>query len=108
MSEARIEVERERLEQTIIVMGERLEHLIGVEQEQLEQPIGVFREVITIMMIGDLPAYMGQTTVDPDFVGITLPTRNTSVYSNIDVNAIQVESVSNQSGGNTVYIGGII
>lgn len=107
MSEARIHVEREQQEQTIIVTGERPEHLIGVEQEQLERPIDVLREAITIMM-GDLPVYEGQTTVDPDFVGVRLPTRNTSVYSDIDVNAIQVESVINQGGGNTVYIGGII
>lgn len=107
MSETRIQVERENLERTIIVTGERPEHLIGVEQERLERTIDVIREALTIMM-GDLPAYTGATVVDPDFVGITLPTRNTSVYSDIGVNAIQVESVGNQSGGNTVYIGGII
>ena len=107
MSEARIQVSRENLEQMIVVRNERPENLIGVEQEQLERPIDVIREALTIMM-GDLPVYRGQTVVDPDFVGITLPTRNTSVYSDIDVNAIQVESVINQGGGNTVYIGGII
>lgn len=106
MSEARIQVEREQLEQTIIVTGERPEHLIGVEQEQIERTVDVVREAITIM-VGDLPAYTGQTTVDPDFVGVTLLTRNKSVYSDIDVNAIQVDSVINQGGGNTVYIGGI-
>lgn len=107
MNEARIQVEREQQERTIIVTGERPEHLIGVEQEQLERVITVVQEALTIM-IGDLPAYAGATSVDPDFVGVTLPTRNTSVYSDIGVNAIQVESVLNHGGGNTVYIGGII
>lgn len=107
MSEAQIQVERENAEQTIAVMYERPEHLIGVEQEQLETPIDVIRESLTIT-VGDLPTYTGATAVDPDFVGVTLPTRNTSVYSDIDVNAIQVETVSNPSGGDTVYIGGII
>lgn len=107
MSEAQIQVERENTERTILVTGERNEHLIGVEQEQIERTVDVIQEAVTIMM-GDLPTYTGATSVDPDFIGVTLATRNTSVYSNIDVNAIQVESVSNQSGGNTVYIGGIL
>lgn len=106
MMESRIEVQRENVEQSINVVNERFEPLIDVTMENIEQTIDIIRESLTIT-IGGLPRYLGPTEVNPNFEGIILPTRNTSVYSNIDVNAIQVESVSNPSGGNTVYIGGI-
>lgn len=54
------------------------------------------------------PTYTGATTVDPDFNGIVLETAQKTVLSDITVNPIQVESVSNPQGGRTVYIGGII
>ena len=56
----------------------------------------------------DAPTYQGQTTVNPDFEGTVLETAQKIVLSNITVNPIQVESVSNPTGGRTVYIGGII
>ena len=56
----------------------------------------------------DAPTYTGQTTVDPDFEGTVLETAQKIMLSNITVNPIQVESVSNPMGGRTVYIGGII
>lgn len=52
--------------------------------------------------------YTGETVVDPDFVGKVLNTRQKLLTSDISVNPIQVEEVSNISGGVTVYIGGII
>lgn len=56
----------------------------------------------------DTPTYQGQTTVDPDFNGTVLETARKIVLTDITVNPIQVESVSNPAGGRTVYIGGII
>jgi len=56
----------------------------------------------------DAPTYQGQTVVNPDFNGTVLETAQKIVLSNITVNPIQVESVSNPMGGRTVYIGGII
>ena len=56
----------------------------------------------------DAPVYTGETTVNPDFIGKVLQTAQKTVTSNITVNPIQVESVSNIQGGRTVYIGGII
>ncbi len=56
----------------------------------------------------DAPTYTGQTVVDPDFESIVLETAHKIVLSDITVNPIQVESVSNPQGGRTVYIGGII
>ena len=52
--------------------------------------------------------YTGETVVNPDFVGKVLNTKRKLVTSDISVNPIQVEEVSNTSGGVTVYIGGII
>lgn len=52
--------------------------------------------------------YTGETVVNPDFVGKVLNTRQKLLTSDISVNPIQVEEVSNTSGGVTVYIGGII
>lgn len=55
---------------------------------------------------GDI--YTGETTVTPNFNSATLYTANKLLMDNITVNPIQVENVSNLSGGITVYIGGII
>lgn len=57
-------------------------------------------------IIGDV--YDGETAVDPDFVGIVLPTKYKAMADDVTVNPIQVAEVSNLSGGKTVYIGGII
>ena len=56
----------------------------------------------------DAPIYTGATEVNPDFDGIVLETAQKIALSDITVNPIQVESVSNIQGGRTVYIGGII
>lgn len=64
--------------------------------------------VVTKVVQHDLPVYTGETTVDPDFDGTVLMTAQKVVNQNITINPIQVESVSNPTGGRTVYIGGII
>ena len=64
--------------------------------------------IVTKVIGQDLPTYTGATEVDPDFDGVTLQTANKVLVNNITVNPIKVESVSNLSGGRTVYIGGII
>lgn len=64
--------------------------------------------IVTKVVEHDLPVYTGETTVNPDFVGTVLMTAQKVVAQNITVNPIQVESVSNPTGGKTVYIGGII
>lgn len=56
--------------------------------------------------VGGLP-YEGEYNVDPSFEVQTLETRNRLIDRNINVNKIDVSYVGNQSGGNTVYIGGI-
>ena len=55
-----------------------------------------------------IPAYTGAYSVDPSFETQTLATANKRMTADVDVNAIEVASVSNPQGGNTVYIAGII
>lgn len=52
--------------------------------------------------------YEGPYTVDPDFEGQILDTNRKVMTDDVTVNAIEVQRVSNLSGGVTVYIGGII
>lgn len=52
--------------------------------------------------------YMGSYSVNPSFETQTLETANKRMTADLDVNAIEVASVSNPQGGNTVYIAGII
>lgn len=72
--------------------------------------IEAFGEIGNPVYIYDITpdVYTGETTVDPDFDGITLGTAYKLVTNDITVRPIQVEQVSNLSGGITVYIGGII
>ena len=51
--------------------------------------------------------YEGEYLVNPDFIGITLPTKDRVLNKDVTVNPIEVSRVSNPSGGTTVYIGGI-
>lgn len=51
--------------------------------------------------------YEGEYEVQPSFEVQTLPTAHKLLANNLTVDAIEVSTVSNLSGGNTVYIGGI-
>lgn len=55
---------------------------------------------------GDI--YEGPYTINPAFRRITLSTKNKILTENINVTPIDVQRVSNLSGGKTVYIGGVI
>ena len=52
--------------------------------------------------------YDGEYEVTPDFDGRTLETKSKTMREDIVVNPIQVSYTSDLSGGNTVYIGGLI
>lgn len=56
----------------------------------------------------DTDVYEEEFEVSPDFEGTTLETAHKFLTNDIVVHPIQVEKVSNLSGGVTVYIGGII
>lgn len=87
-----------RIGDTVVLDGD-LSLLIPVDGES---------GIVTKVIGQDLPTYTGVTEVDPDFDGVTLQTADKVLVNNITVNPIKVESVSNLSGGRTVYIGGII
>ena len=52
--------------------------------------------------------YDGEYVVSPDFEGSILETKDKLLRQDVTVNPIEVQTVSNLSGGKTVYIGGII
>lgn len=61
-----------------------------------------------IVPIGDIPAYTGEYDVDPKFTAQKLATNGKKMLDDVTVEAIEVQRVSNTSGGRTVYIGGLI
>lgn len=50
--------------------------------------------------------YEGDYNITPTFEKQTLPTDNRILTENMTVEAIRVVKVSNESGGNTIIIGG--
>lgn len=56
----------------------------------------------------DIEIYRGDYIVEPDFTEQVLATKNKMLTDNVKVSAIEVQRVSNTSGGRTVYIGGLI
>jgi hypothetical protein len=71
-----------------------------------EEYILTIEPAVIVSVGGDL--YTGDYTVNPDFSGKTLETKNKTMDENVIVKPIEVTRVSNPSGGTTVYIGGII
>ena len=61
-----------------------------------------------IVPIDTLPAYTGAYDVDPKFEAQKLATNGKKMLDDVTVEAIEVQRVSNTSGGRTVYIGGLI
>ena len=61
-----------------------------------------------IVPTGDLPAYTGAYNIDPKFTAQKLATNGKKMLDDVTVEAIEVQRVSNTSGGRTVYIGGLI
>lgn len=55
-----------------------------------------------------IEVYRGAYLVEPDFMEQTLYTKDKKMLNDVTVKAIEVQRVSNTSGGRTVYIGGLI
>ena len=87
-----------------MISVEVLEELVEVVAAEDLVEVSVGSE--TVVMAGEV--YQGPYTVYPDFVGVTLPTQGKNMREDVTVNAIEVQRVSNPTGGKTVYIGGII
>lgn len=56
-------------------------------------------------VVYDLPTYDGEYTVTPSDREQIIPTKDNVMLDDITVRAIPFFTVSNTSGGNTVYIG---
>lgn len=61
---------------------------------------------VQIMDSADL--YSGPYAVEPDWEPCMLATRGKTMADNVTVEGIYMNSVTNASGGKTVYIGGVI
>lgn len=57
-----------------------------------------------IMVVSDAPVYTGQYDVTPKINKQTLETEGKLMSKNVEVNGIPYFKVSNNSGGNTIYI----
>ena len=55
-----------------------------------------------------IEVYRGAYLVEPDFMEQTLYTKDKKMLNDVTVKAIEIQRVSNTSGGRTVYIGGLI
>lgn len=64
-----------------------------------------FGEVQTIVA-EDVERYRGDYEVTPTADGLTLPTEKKLMTNNLEVNPIPFYQVGNNSGGQTIYIGG--
>lgn len=87
---------------------------VSINRSAVECEVGIAQSVVGCdVSIGRAvyvngQTYTGATEIEPDFDGAILETAHKLVMDNINIHPIQVESVSNLSGGRTVYIGGII
>lgn len=52
--------------------------------------------------------YTGPYEIEAEFKNQTLPTKGKAMKHDLTVHAIRVSRTSNQSGGKTIYIGGLI
>lgn len=95
---------------TVTVTAEFTKNIISVEASFTGRTIEVDADIITKVehYHSEYPDYEGEYTVTPDWDAQTLATQNKVMHSDVTVEAIYLNSAQNPSGGNTVYIGGLI
>lgn len=95
---------------TVTVTAEFTKNIISVEASMIGRTIEADAELTTNInhYHSDYPDYDGEYTVTPDWDSQTLATNNKVMHSDVTVEAIYLNSAQNPSGGNTVYIGGLI
>lgn len=84
----------------------RQENRIKLRDQGAVLPVR-FKDVQVMSKVDGEP-YEGEYEVNPSFELQKLLTAHKYLSDDVRVNAIEVSTVSNPSGGNTVYIGGII
>lgn len=95
---------------TVTVTAEFTSNIIEATASFSDQLIEVEAGITTNVnhYHSDYPDYDGDYTIAPDWEAQTLATRNKVMHSDVTVEAIYLNSAQNPSGGNTVYIGGLI
>ena len=95
---------------TVTVTAEFTSNIVSVEASFTGRTIEADAEMTTNVTHyhSEYPDYDGDYTIAPDWEAQTLATRNKVMHSDVTVEAIYLNSAQNPSGGNTVYIGGLI
>ena len=95
---------------TIEVTAEFTNNIVSVEASIIGRTIEADANITTKVehYYSQYPDYDGEYTVTPDWEAQTLATQDRVMHSDVTVEAIYLNSAQNPSGGNTVYIGGLI
>lgn len=95
---------------TVTVTAEFTKNIISVGASFIGRTIETDASITTKVehYYSQYPDYDGEYTIAPDWEAQTLATQNTVMHSDVTVGAIYLNSAQNPSGGNTVYIGGLI
>lgn len=92
------------LEQKISISEQKGSQDIDVDNV-VTQEVQVKQDVVIVPMYEDVPLYEGVYDVTPKVSKQTLPTANTFLSKDVTVAKIPYFEVTNNSGGDTVYIG---
>lgn len=91
------------LEQKISISEQKGTQDIDVDNV-VTQEVQVKQDVVIVPMYEDVPLYEGTYNVTPKVSGQTLPTANKFLSKDVTIKEIPYFEVSNDSGGDTVYI----
>ena len=69
-----------------------------------QEPVTVQVGVVTRTSAGDIPVYEGPYEAIPKVEAQTLPTAKKLMTEDVTVQGVPIYEVSNEQGGNTVYI----
>lgn len=69
-----------------------------------EEPVTVQVDAVTRTSSNDIPVYDGPYEAIPKVEAQTLPTAKKLMTDDVTVHGVPIYEVSNQQGGNTVYI----
>lgn len=89
----------------IIEVRNAPEQRIDVFAGEIKQNIGITQDVIIVPVYKDIPEYEGAYSVTPKVVEQRMETKNKVMTDDVTIKSIPFFNVSNESGGNTVFIG---
>ena len=92
---------REEKQEKSVVITENGTHEVVPDADKVLKKVTIIADVLG----GDIEEYKGSYEVTPQVVGQTLPTANKAMRNDVKIKEIPFFKVSNNSGGNTVFIG---